>query len=175
MNNTYKAIKIADVENASGETLKISFEKAFDEIKSEAPIRANFEIKSLGEFIEVTGSVNGEVILVCDLCLNEFKYKLDFEIEELFAKKTVIEEYPQDIELKEGQFITDLNGSEDIDIYDLLYQSVILDFPNKKVCGINCKGGDIFIRDENSPQAEIDPRMSVFKDIKLANSDNKTN
>ena len=75
-----------------------------------------------------------------------------------------MEEYSQETEIKDGQFVTDLEGSNEIDIYDLLYQSVILNIPNKKVCGINCNEG-IFQTDEEF--VEEDPRMEVFKNIKL--------
>ena len=50
----------------------------------------------------------------------------------------------------------------EIDIYDLLYQSVILNIPNKKVCGINCSG-DRFLKEESLS----DPRLNVFKNIQI--------
>jgi len=165
-------IKIEDIENAPNKALQIDFEEFISEIKSDTPIKAELEAVDLGDFIEITGYVQGKALLECDLCLEEFEYNIDFEIDELFAKNSLIlageegEGSRAEVELKEGEFVTDLKGSKDIDIYDLLYQSVILDFPNKKVCGINCKGGDIFIREEES-QKEVDPRLAVFKDIKV--------
>lgn len=169
MSNTYN-ILIEDLENANGKKLEIHFEDFINEIKTKGKIKADLEIRSLGEFINITGQVQGEAILECDLCLEEFEHEFDFEIDETFAKNVFFEEKgepDQEIELKEGGFVTDLKGSDSIDIYDLLYQSVILDFPNKKVCGINCKGGDIFVREESEPQQEIDPRMAVFKNIEI--------
>ena len=160
MNNTYN-ILIDDIENAPEKTLQIDFEEFIEGIKSDEPIKASLEATSLGDFIEITGNVEGCVVLECDLCLKEFEYTLDFEINELFAKNTLIvenEEPGQEIELKSGEFVTDLKGSEKIDISDLLYQSVILDFPNKKVCGINCKGNK-FLNDENFEQNQTDPRL----------------
>lgn len=165
-----KKIKIEDIENAPDKKLQIDFKGNINEIKSNEPIKATLEVKSLGDFIEITGHVQGIALLECDLCLEEFEYELDFDINEMYVKNVLIDEKEEsgaEIELKEGQFVTDLKGSNDIDIYDLLYQSVILDFPNKKVCGTLCKGGNIFVRDENSPQSETDPRMSVFKEIKI--------
>lgn len=159
-------IDIDDIEYAPGKTLHIDFEEKMDEIKSESPVKATLDLTSLGDFIEVTGNVKGSAILECDLCLDEFEYNFDFEIDELYAKNSLMEEYGTETELKEGQFVTDLKGSKDIDIYDLLYQSVILDFPNKKVCGINCKGNR-FESDESFAQNTIDPRLAVFKDIKI--------
>ena len=80
----------------------------------------------------------------------------------MYAKNALLDDYGQEFELKDGQFVTDLNGAEEIDIYDLLYQSVILNLPNKKVCGINCNG-DKFLKEENLS----DPRLDVFKNIKI--------
>ena len=105
------------------------------------------------------------VKLECDLCLKEFEQKLDFDIDELYSKRRLINDSElsgQEIEIKDGQFVIDLDGADEIDIYDLLYQSVILNLPNKKVCGINCKGGE-FLKEENLS----DPRLDVFKNIKI--------
>lgn len=165
-------IKIKDIEDASNKTLEIDFEDFIEGIKSNEPIKANLEATSLGEFIQVSGHVQGSVLLQCDLCLEKFEYELDFDIDELYAKKVLINEDAEtkvsklEIELKEGQFVTDLNGSDSIDIQDLLYQSVILDFPNKKVCGIKCKGNK-FLSEENFAQSEADPRLAVFKTINI--------
>lgn len=167
MNNTSNIIKVEDIENSNSKQLNIEFEDFIEGIKSEKPIKASLVAASLGEFIELKGNASGIAILECDLCLEEFEYKIDFELDELFAKNSLIEKYGLETELKEGQFVTDLEGTDSIDIYDLLYQSVILDFPNKKVCGINCKGGDIFIRDEEEPTKEQDPRLAVFKSIRV--------
>lgn len=160
-------VKIEDIENASDKRLGIDFEEFIDGIKSNSPISAKLEIVLLGEFVKIEGQVQGKAILECDLCLESFEYEFDFDIDELFARNALQEDYGQETEIKDGQFVTDLCGSKDIDISDLLYQSVILDFPNKKVCGINCKGGDIFIRDDESSEKEADPRLAVFKNIQV--------
>ena len=159
-------ISIEDLENAQNKTLSCKFEEMIDGIDAISPISADLTFKSLGDFVEVKGNVKGIVKLECDLCLKEFEYNLDFEIDELYAKRALIEgsdESGQEIEIKDGQFVTDLNGADEIDIYDLLYQSVILNLPNRKVCGINCKGEDKFMQEENLS----DPRMDVFKNIKI--------
>lgn len=170
--NKNEFIKIEDIENASDKKLQIDFEDFIVGIKSDKPIKASLEAVSLGEFIKITGHIKGVVILECDLCLNEYKYKLDFDIDELFAKNALQEDYGLETELKDGQFITDLNGCVNIDIYDLLYQSVILDFPNKKVCGINCKGSG-FLSEKDFTQKEFDPRLEIFKNIKVENKRQK--
>ena len=154
-------ISIEELENTSSKTIDFHFEEKIDGLNCVTPIVADLEIKSLGEFIEVCGNVKGTVKLECDLCLKEFDYELDFQLDEMFAKNALLEDYGQEFELKDGQFVTDLDGADEIDIYDLLYQSVILNLPNKKVCGINCNG-DKFLKEENLS----DPRLDVFKNIK---------
>ncbi len=155
-------ISIDDIEQENNKTLHFDFDDEISEIKSK--ISVSLDLISLGDLIEVKGHVKGSIKLECDLCLKEFDQKLDFDIDEIYAKNSLYEEYGQETEIKDGQFITDLNGSKEIDIYDLLYQSVILQLPNKKVCGINCKGGNFAKDDGGFIQ---DERMAIFKSIKI--------
>ena len=155
-------VTIDEIENSEQKTVSYTFNDVIEGIDSDGNISAELEIKSLGDFIEVSGNVKGILNLECDLCLDKFRYDMDFEIDEMYAKYALQEEYGKETELKDGQFITDLNGENKIDIYDLLYQSVILHLPNRKVCGINCKG-DTFLHEEEIS----DTRLDVFKNIQL--------
>ena len=157
-------ISIEELENTSSKSLTIHFDEKIEGLNCVTPIVSDLTILSLGDFIEIKGNVKGTLMLECDLCLKEFEYKLDFDIDEMFAKNALLEDYGQETELKDGQFVTDLEGADEIDIYDLLYQSVILALPNKKVCGINCNEG-MFVSDEN--MKIHDDRMDVFKTIKI--------
>lgn len=168
MTNNIK-ILIEDIEGAPNKKLHVDFEDFIEGVESKKLIVATLDLTSLGEFIQVSGNVSGCAVLECDLCLEKYNYEFSIEVDELFAKNEVYDECGQEIEIKEGQFVTDLQGSSDIDISDFLYQSVILDFPNKKVCGINCKGGDIFIREESPTEKEPDPRLAIFKNIEVKN------
>ena len=159
-------ILIEDIENEQNKTLAYEFEFYMEEFASD--VFADLVFKSLGEFIEVTGSVKGKLKLTCDRCLNEFDYDLDISIQETYAKHSLQDEYSQEFELQRGQFVIDLNGEKEIDVYDLLYQSVILSLPNKKVCGINCNEG-MFVSDEDINIH--DDRMDVFKSIKIERKD----
>ena len=159
-------ILIEDIEKEINKTLFYEFDEFMEEFN--ADIYADLTLKSVGQFIEVTGTAKGKLKLTCDRCLHEFDYDLDIDIEETFAKQSLQDEYSQEFELQRGQFITDLNGEKEIDIYDLLYQSVILALPNKKVCGINCNE-DMFTSDENYQMH--DSRMDIFKNIQIEKED----
>ena len=159
-------ILIEDIEKEANGILYYEFNEFMEEFGCD--ISADLELKSLGQFIEISGNAQGKIKLTCDRCLNEYEYDLDIEIEETFAKHSLQDEYSQEFELQRGQFITDLNGEKEIDIYDLLYQSVILALPNKKVCGINCNE-DMFTSDENYQMH--DSRMDIFKNIQIEKKD----
>lgn len=161
MSHNHK-VSVESIENAKNGILEYKFSDTIDEVNSIGSVEANLVLKSLGEFVEVSGNVKGILNLECDVCLNNFEYKFDFDIDEMFAKTALSEDYAQETEIKDNDFITDLNGAEEIDIYDLLYQSVILNLPNKKVCGINCNGKE-FLKEEDL----TDPRLEVFKTIKF--------
>ena len=156
-------VSIEDIEKE--EILEFDFDGDIKELE-DCHISAELEFRAMGEFIETRGHVEGKITLECDRCLNKFIHKLDFDIDETFAKNSLLDEYGQELELSNGQFVTDLDGAEDIDVYDLLYQSVILALPNKKVCGINCNEGLFVSEDELKPH---DSRMDVFKNIKIDN------
>ena len=102
-------ILIEDIEKEPNKTLYYEFNEFMEEFG--ADISADLELKSLGQFIEVKGSAQGKLKLICDRCLNEFDYDLDIEIEETFAKHALQDEYSQEFELQRGQFIIDLNDS----------------------------------------------------------------
>lgn len=65
--------------------------------------------------MEISGNVKGKVNLECDLCLDKFEYDIDFDIDELYSKGSLLGEYEesgQEFEIKDGQFVTDLNGEK---------------------------------------------------------------
>ena len=160
-----KILLLEDLENAENKTLYCTFDEEIEGIDCVGPIHADLTARSLGDFVQITGHVSGTVNLECDLCLEKFEHKLDFDIDELYSKCSLFGDYEEsglEFEIKDGQFVTDLEGQKEIDIYDLLYQSVILSFPNKKVCGINCKGKE-FLSEEKVP----DPRLEVFNNIHI--------
>ena len=155
-------LSIEDLENSDNKVVYFTFNDKIEGIDCVEPVCAKLCAKSLGDFVQISGNVKTKVILECDFCLEKYPYEMDFNIEELYAKNALIEGDTEEYEIKDGQFVTDLNGEKEIDIYDLLYQSVILNFPNKKVCGINCKGKE-FLQNDEVP----DPRLDVFKNIEI--------
>ena len=154
-------VSIKDIEDEG--ILEFDFDDDIKELE-DCHVSASLEFRSMGDFIEVRGDVEGKITLECDRCLNKYSYDLNFDIDETFAKNSLLDEYGSEVELSNNQFVTDLEGAEEIDVYDLLYQSVLLALPNKKVCGINCNEGLFVSEDEYKPH---DSRMDVFKNIRI--------
>ena len=154
-------VSIEEIEDEG--VLEFDFDEDIKELEN-CHVSAELEFRSMGDFIEARGNAQGKITLECDRCLNKYEYDLDFDINETFAKKSLLDEYGSEVELSNGQFVTDLEGAEEIDVYDLLYQSVILALPNKKVCGINCNEGLFVSEDDIKPH---DSRMDVFKNIQI--------
>ena len=79
-------ILIEDIEKEPNKTMFYEFDEYMEEFG--ADIYADLELKSLGQFIKISGSAQGKLKLICDRCLHEFDYDLDIDIEETL-KKTV--------------------------------------------------------------------------------------
>lgn len=158
-------IKISDIENKENKTQELSFSEVIEEFNKDIPVEANFNVKILGNLIRITGKITAKVNLICDLCLKEFTKEFKLNVDEAFNKYSLNDSYGAEFEIKDNAFIEDLNGQDEIDITDFVYQSVILHIPNKCVCDINCKG------DENINKyikTDItDPRLEVFKNIHI--------
>ena len=93
-------ISIDDIENEKNKTYHIDFDDDIPEIK--AHVKASIDLISLGDFIEAKGKIKGIIKLECDLCLKEYDYKLDFSINEMYAKNSLFDEPKQETELKEA-------------------------------------------------------------------------
>ena len=158
-------ISIDDIKKAPEQTLLVKFEDVIKEIDEENVIQANITFKLLGNIISATGKINGEIKSTCVRCLKEFNRKIDIKLNEKFMLGNLFNGMDGEIELKENNFIEELGDKNEIDIEDLIYQSVILNSPNQIVCDINCVGDEIL---EKYVKKEIsDPRLEVFKNIKL--------
>ena len=135
-------ISIDDIKNSKNQSLKIDF--------------AN-EVSDL------------DTLGLCDRCLKDFVQKIDVDVDETYKlgrlDSAVNGHSGQEIELKDGDFVTELDGDDEIDVEDLIYQSVTLNIPNPCVCDINCIGDpemEKYIKKEIS-----DPRLEVFKNLKI--------
>lgn len=158
-------IYIEDIKNAENQKLEIKFSQIISDINKTVPVKADLVFWYLSEFVDVKGSVQADYEAVCDICLKDFLFGVDVKIDERFALNNLFDEYKNELELKEGQFIVELQGEDKINVDDLIYQSVILNLPNQFVCDINCRknsGMEKYLAKDVS-----DPRLDIFKSIHI--------
>lgn len=162
-------ISIDDIKNAKDHSLKINFENEIKDLSTDGAVKAELIFSAFGSYIQVKGQIVANVKLICDRCLKNFLKKIEVDVDETYilgsAKSAKDAHSGQEIELKDGDFITELHGEDGIDVEDLIYQSVTLNIPNPSVCDINCNGSpemEKYIKKEIS-----DPRLEVFKNLKI--------
>ena len=158
-------VTIEELEQSDSGVLEFNFEDSPEGIDLAEPAHAEFTVSRIGGgFISVVGHVSAKLNAVCDNCLKNFIYDIDTDVNETYAENTLYEENKGETEIKDNFFAIDLNGADEIDLTDLMYQSLILAIPNKLVCDINCMGSEEI---KKYLKKEIqDPRLEVFKTIK---------
>jgi uncharacterized metal-binding protein YceD (DUF177 family) len=158
-------IKISEIENKENKRSHINFSEIYDEFNKNLPIKATFDVEIIGTLVKVCGNIEGTLNLICDLCLKEFTKEINIKVEEYFNRDGLNDSYGAEFEIKQNNFSEDLNGKDEIDITDFVYQSIILNMPNKLVCDINCNGSETvnkYLKTEVT-----DPRLEIFKNIKI--------
>ena len=162
-------ISIDDIKNSKNQSLKVDFDNDVKGLETEGSVCAELVFSAYGSYINVKGKIIANVKLVCDRCLKDFIQKIDVDVDETYTlgrlKPSSEAHSGQEIELKDGDFVVELAGEQEIDVDDLIYQSVTLNIPNPCVCDINCVGDseiEKYIKKEVS-----DPRLDVFKTINI--------
>lgn len=158
-------VSVDDIKNSPNQTLETSFNGNLKDLETEGPVVAELVLKCLGQCINVKGQIVANVKLTCDRCLREFHQKFELPVDETYVRGAFNDGECKEIELKDGDFVTDLYDQTEIDIDDFIYQTLILNLPNPSVCDINCIGDsemEKYIKKEIS-----DPRLEVFKNMKI--------
>ncbi len=158
-------ISIDDIKNAKNSALLVKFDENVDGISTDGAIHAEIVFSAFGGCINAKGKIVANVKLTCDRCLKEFSQKIETDVDETYVLGRLNDGSSHEIELKDGDFVTDLCGEDEIDVDDLIYQSVILNIPNPSVCDINCNGGALV--EKYTHKEESDPRLDVFKNMKI--------
>jgi len=154
-------INITELQNQPEGQMNIVFQEAIKELESEVPIDAVLKLTATTFGVNVSGHVTTELKLACDRCLQEFTFHVDVDVNEDFVSESVVPPDKKEYELKERQFVEELDGKDEIDITDFLYQIVILEIPTQKICKDACKGSEEY--QKIISEKYIDERLEVFK------------
>src|SRR5574344_122631 len=162
-------ISIDDIKSSKNQSLKIHYDNEIKSLPTQDNVVADLVFTAYGSHINVKGGIVANVKLVCDRCLKDFVKKVKVDVDETYMLGRLIPNEDahsgQELELKDGDFVTELTGTDEVDVDDLIYQSGTLNIPNPSVCDINCVGDpemEKYIKKEIS-----DPRLDVFKNLKI--------
>ncbi len=89
-----------------------------------------FKLTRLDESLLVVGSVEADVIAICDRCLDSFPIKVNFDVEREFLFDRKAKDCNN---LKVDKYLN-------IDLSEPIREELILALPMKKVCSEECKG-----------------------------------
>ncbi len=156
-------IDIEELENLPDREMNLQIDEIIKDIDEGTPVKGVVNVMSNGSSITITGNIEADIVLECDRCLKKFTDHIKLNMDETFVKGKIIEDDKSEVELKSENFIEELGNSNEIDVSDLIYQSIILNIPNKKLCDKNCAGSEEYQQLQN--QELVDPRLQVFKDI----------
>ena len=99
-----------------------------DKIQFSKPINADGTISLMDDIVEVKLKVSTELILPCSRCLELFNYPLEFEVNENIS---TVDTEDDGISVIEG---------DDINVTEILENSIIMALPTKILCKEDCKG-----------------------------------
>lgn len=137
---------------------KFFYENEF--IQFSKPVKLQLILKSSGDEIALTGSMETELLLACSRCLETFSYSIHIELNERLSKTLKSED--EDIIFIEND-ILDLNEIVENNIISLL--------PIKRLCNKDCKGlchqCGINLNQSTCKCAidDIDPRLAKLKEL----------
>jgi uncharacterized protein len=131
-----------------------------DEVQCKKPIEISGVLTLVGDILDLSCRVNTELLLQCSRCLEKFSYSVDFDLNEKFSSN------PGN---KDEDII--LIDSDNIDITEIIENSIIVTLPLKILCNENCKGlcqycgKDLNNSTCNCDNKDVDPRLAKLKDL----------
>jgi len=140
------------------EKAKFCYDNEF--IQFSKPVKMHLIFKSMGNEIELTGSIDTELLLACSRCLETFSYSINIELNERLSKTVNSED--EDI-----IFIED----DRLDLNEIVENNIISILPIKRLCNKDCKGlcHQCGINLNHSTCKctfdEIDPRLAKLKNL----------
>ncbi len=154
-------VTVEEINKSPEKKLEINFSDYIENIELKDRVHANLTACASGLDLNISGNIKAGVVLQCARCLENYVHDLDINVSEDFVNDSVVPDNQKDYELTKREFVEELDENKEVDIKDLIYQSIILDLPNKNLCQLDCPG----IQGTAAEKTEeiTDERLEVFK------------
>ncbi len=149
--------KSYDKENVNIEFNKDSFSYSGEIIKYSKPIKFDGFLRRKKGVFELLGDVRTELFLNCSRCMKVFPYEVNIHIEEELSNT-------EDCE------IISIN-TDNIDVYEIIENSIILELPVTRLCKDDCKGlcqtcgKDLNLGQCSCSDFHVDPRLEKLSQM----------
>ncbi|HHY09703.1 MAG TPA: DUF177 domain-containing protein [Firmicutes bacterium] len=169
-------INISSLLGRKGASFKVNERVASEFLESNpeilhalSPIEVQLTVTNTGNGFLVQGELGLAVGLQCSRCLDEFELKLQARVEEEFRSTPLKPE-----EAEEDEFMVEeipLVEGDELDLADLIRESVLMNIPMKSVCEPDCPGlcpvCGIRLADETCDclSPEVDIRMAPLQEL----------
>jgi uncharacterized protein len=135
-----------------------------------SPVQAQLNIKKIGAEVVVSGNILTTVQLECSRCLKDFRSKFSFPFEAIFRP---VEQLTQEEkhELKVEELDMGFYSKDELDLFDIIKEQVLLNLPMKPLCDDLCKGiclkcgADLNAGNCGCSGKDIDSRLVVLKKL----------
>jgi len=132
------------------------------------PVQAQLKIKKVGAEIVINGNILTAVELQCSRCLKDFKRKFSFPFEAIFHPiEQLKEEEKHELDVEELDM--GFYAKDELDLFDIIKEQIMLNLPIKALCNDFCKGiclrcgADLNAGDCSCSEKDIDPRLVTLK------------
>lgn len=141
----------------SFEVEKDSFFDGHEMVKYTRPIKFNGYLSRKKGDLKLIGDVSTEVLLNCSRCTKAFPYEVNIHIEE---------------ELSDTEDCGTISiDADNIDIYEIIENNIVIELPVKRLCDENCKGlcqtcgKDLNLGQCSCTDLYVDPRLEKLSQM----------
>jgi uncharacterized protein len=163
-------IHIPQLTRAPGQAEVVLFQDWFSDLASLTPVQGQVKVVHHGNFLQVEGSAETIVTLVCDRCLKQYNHRLTAEASELIWLEAISEADALKGAVTEELETSDLAETLSPEGYfqpdDWLYQQLCLALSARQLCEIECPGIVVVEATVSGNAATTDYRWARLADLK---------
>ncbi len=146
--------------------LNIFFKEEINGINAIKPVTGNLTLTLNSTGVRIKGIISTILKLTCVRCLNTYFFPIKVTINENLIFNLVTDN-AKDRELLKNDFVENIPVDNQIDLSDIIYQSVILTSPTQNICTSDCQG----ITSGSNSKDSFDPRLAKLKNLIPKNQD----
>jgi uncharacterized protein len=163
-------IFLPQLTRASEQTEVITVNGPLEDLATLTPVQGQVKVVHHGNYLQVFGTAETIVTLVCDRCLQSYNHRLATQTSELiWLQEAVLDDVAEGItftgDLEDPALTETLPPNGYFYPGDWLYQQLCLALPQRQRCDEQCPGIEVEVTAETERQ-NLDQRWSGLADLK---------